>query len=510
MPAIGRSEKTFVLMVSNGLVYFLAMLVPIFLVRFLSKVDYGTYSQAYMIGGMFYSSFLLGVVPSIYHFYPLLQGERQRTLLRQSVVMLTLQGLIACLCLVLLSNRLGEAFHNPELPGMLRIYAMYLFFITASDYFQPLLIAQGSYRFSMIAVSLESSLKLVFLLTPLFLGFGIKVLMGSAALFAFIRLAIYSYINYFHNLKSWKWKEWSQKLFWDQIHFSVPLGLVGIIGIIGQNIDKVIVSSFLTPADYAIYAIGVIEIPLASVLQNSVMMVLRTELPKLVAENRFQEIREIWGESVRKMAIILLPIFIYLFINAEQVVVFLFTEKYRQSVSVFSLSLFLLPGQVANFSVVPVVFKKTFFVFVLSVIGICFYSVIGLIFISAFGVNGIVIARVLTLYLIISVHLVYSERLLHVPLFTLFPWKTVAAITTLALVAGVVSHYALNYWMDERLLFLIGSGLVFAGLYSYFVFKFKLLTQWDKDLIMKWSTAALRWVRRPVKFQDKPVSNSKS
>lgn len=510
MLTLGRYEKTFVLIASNSVVYFMAMLIPIFLVRFLSKVDYGTYSQTYMIGGIFYAGFLLGVVPSIYHFYPLLQGERQSMLLRQSMVMLTFQGLLASLCLVLVSDLLGKAFHNPELPGMLRIYALYLFFITASDYFQPLLIVQGNYRLSLIIPTLENGLKLVFLLTPLLLGFGITVLMVSAALFALIRLVIYSYINYSCNLKSWKWNDWSLTLLWDQIYFSVPLGLMTIVGLICQHIDKVIVSSYLTPADYAIYAIGAIEIPLASVLQGSVMTVLRTELPKLVSENRLKEVQKVWGTSVQKQALIVLPISIFLIINAQEVIVFLFTESYRQSVSVFSIYLLLIPAQIANFSVVPIVFKKTYFAFMMSIVSVGLNIALGISLISILGFKGPVVGRVIALYVCNLIYLIYSERLLRLRHFTLFPWKTVGAITAAALLAGVVSHYALNFWIEGGLVFLIGSGFVFVGLYSYLVYKFRILTQWDKDLMMKWTAITLRWFRRPTELQDKTARSSKS
>ncbi len=492
MAKIVRSEKAVILLITNGLVYAIGILMPVILVRYLSKTDYGIYSQTFMVGRIVYAAFLFGIIPSIYHFYPLLQGEKRERFLNQSVGILISLGILAALFLLSISGLLGKEFHNPELPQMLRIYALYMAFILASDYFIPLLIAQGNYSRSLVVSVLENTVKLVFLCLPMVFGYNVQFIMMSLAAFAGVRCLVYFSMSQFRDVRSKISLGLDRAMLREQFRFATPLGLTYIVGLISGSVDKIVISSYLTPTDFALYSIGAIGNPLAGMIQGSVMTVLRTELPRLVADNNYAEAIKIWSESVRKPALMILPFFAYSIINAKDLIVFFYTAKYLNSVPVFIIYLFFMPLTIANFSVIPLVFEKTRFQLYMSFFGLVLMTALSVTLLPVMGMNGPALCMVLASIITSSMFLIYSARLLKTTVFILFPWLKVGNIMLASFAAGLVARFALHGVLRSGLVYLMISGLAFGALYIWTIYQFRILTAWDKELLSKWTVKTLQ------------------
>lgn len=489
-------------MLQNGIVYGIALLIPMVLVRFVGKAEYGTYSQTFMVGRIVYASFLFGIIPSIYHFYPL-YGDRQRQrFIVQCVTMLVLHGALAALFTLGAAGFIGERFANPDLPRMLMVYAVYLFFVMASDYFIPLTVAQGNYKLSVVCTVLENIVKLLCISIALFGGAGIEVVMATLSGFALVRFLLYTVLSYGKNLRDREGSlfAFDRAMLMEQLHFSMPLGLTYIVGLAGQHLDKILVSSWLAPEQYAIYAIGAIEIPLASIIQNSVMTVLRTEMPALVRENRLAEACFLWRESARKQALLMLPFFAFILVNAQDLVVVLFTEDYRQSASVLAIYVFMLLLQTANYSIVPLVFKRTRFILAMALMFLAASACFGILFIPLMSYNGPALGMVLANLLINCVYLGYSARLLGTSVATLFPWKGFIVILLLALGCALLPFLLLRGLIHSKLIFLAVSAALFFILYLIGVMRTAVLSDWDRQLVGKWLAKGAGKFRDGVSF----------
>ena len=62
------------------------------------------------------------------------------------------------------------------------------------------------------------------------------------------------------------WKHFDRKFFIEQLAYAVPLGAYGIVWVFRKDLDNYFVSAMYSPAQYAIYAIGWLEVPLISAL----------------------------------------------------------------------------------------------------------------------------------------------------------------------------------------------------------------------------------------------------
>ena len=69
---------------------------PLFLTRFLTKHDYGLYSQFYLIFGFLLSVFGMGIQANLYYFYPKSSQTEKSQLVWGNVLLLVFMGFLGC------------------------------------------------------------------------------------------------------------------------------------------------------------------------------------------------------------------------------------------------------------------------------------------------------------------------------------------------------------------------------------------------------------------------------
>ena len=72
------------------------------------------------------------------------------------------------------------------------------------------------------------------------------------------------------------------------LKYNLKVSLSWIIGRIGQSIDKVMLIGLVSNANFAIYSLGCIQLPLLSIFYNSIGDVTLTKISLLSSENKKQ------------------------------------------------------------------------------------------------------------------------------------------------------------------------------------------------------------------------------
>ena len=72
-------------------------IMPLFLTRFLTKHDYGLYSQFYLIFGFLLSVLGMGMQSNLYFFYPKSSSNEQKHQVWGTYILLMFMGIIGCL-----------------------------------------------------------------------------------------------------------------------------------------------------------------------------------------------------------------------------------------------------------------------------------------------------------------------------------------------------------------------------------------------------------------------------
>ena len=481
---ISRSDKAAFLIVANAFKYAVGFLMPVALVRLLSQSDYGTYQQLILVGNTALSLMVIGLPVSIYYFYHQDSPERIPSLLGQTSVMLALVGMLAVGIIYVGARPLAALLNNPSMAGLLSVYALSVGFMIACEHVGPLIIAQNRYKLAVGLEITETCVRVLVLLAPLAYGLGLSGVVAGLVAFGIMRFAGRSlYLYWGSGLQFNKWQKTAFPR--EQLAYCLPLALVSLTGLIAGTINKGIVAASFSPAEFAIYSVGILEIPLDVIFQASVADVLRSTLPALVRDGNYREIARVIHEATRKLAIIVLPSFVFLFGYADEFVTSVFTPRYRESVQVFQIYVWLVPLHMFVLSFVPQIFGKPkinlYIAFLMSIITI----LLSFMLLKLMGLYGPALALVIATYLTVFIYVIVVIKLTKTSITLLFPVLAIFRIIVAALVGLVVARLLHAFGIQGALGFLL-SALVFSITFLVGALLLKVFTARDIALIRRW------------------------
>lgn len=486
---ISLSDRAGFLILANLIKYAVGFVMPMVLVRLLSQSDYGTYQQLVLVGNTALGVMVLGLPTSIYYFYHNVPEDRVPTLLAQTSVMLAMAGVAAALAIYLGAAPLAEMMNNRGMAGLLSIYAVSVAFMIASEHSVHFMIAQNRYTLAVGLEVAETFLRVAVLLAPLAMGLGFIGLIYGIVLYAVIRFLVRT--AYLACGSGLRFQGWFQHTFArEQLNYSIPVALMFLTGLLAGAFNKGIVASTFTPAEYAIYAVGILEIPLDVIFQASVANVLRASLPPLVRDGNLVEVARLMRESMRKLAIIVLPSFVFLLGNAERFITLLFTARYAESVHVFQIYVWLVPLHMLVLSPIPQIFGKPrlnlYIVFCTAIMLVTLSYVL----LKLVGFYGPALAVLISTYVTVTIYFVVVLKLTRATLSRLLPVASMIRVIGASLIALLASHLAQDL-THSGLLNLILAGAVFSAVFMPAAAALGVFTSGDYQLMRRWAAKAV-------------------
>lgn len=308
-------------------------LTGIFLARTLPLDELGTYRQVILLVNTVSGLLSLGLPLSLFYFLPRLEekGEQSR-FAAQTLVILTVIGMLSSVAAVLLSARIALRFNNPMLEDVLPAAAPLFLTGILVKYLPPLFLSldrarlAGAFR---VFQAFSVSAVLVFLVAigkPL--GVALIGMAVAEGLSLVVGLRIQSRL-----LPAEGWG--SKGLLRRQLAYALPLGLSGMIGLLSRQVDQFMVSMFFDPERFAIYSVGATEVPIVPLLSRSAGSVVLPQMAGLWAAHKSGEFTGLFSATQRKLALICIPITVVFIALAEPFLVFLYGEEFRASAGVF-------------------------------------------------------------------------------------------------------------------------------------------------------------------------------
>jgi O-antigen/teichoic acid export membrane protein len=426
------TENAVVLILANALKYLVGFILPMVLVRLLSRNDYGTYQQLTLLANFGTGVMLLGLPLSVYYFY---RRAHRPTLIAQTQILLVVTGGVSAAAIVVFAPRIAAQMHNPELLPLLPLYAAFVGLNIFGELSMHVMINQSRYRLELGLELAETVFRVGSLVSLVLLGYALHAMVLALILYAFLRLAVRSYWL-LTGPDSLRLASWSERFPRRQLGYSLPLAASTCVGLVGGLLDKMIVALFFSPGDYAIYSVGALEVPLDTIFQGSVASVLRASLPGLIADGRLDEVVRIWRESVRKLALIMIPSFIFLTFFAQRLITTLFTQRYHASVDVFRVYMLVLPLYMFILNAVPQVFGKTKLNLYVAAVTVTSNAVFSLVLLHFIGMLGPAVAFVCSSYLASGIYFVVTTRLLKTGFLQLLPFQPLGRTALAACLAA--------------------------------------------------------------------------
>jgi O-antigen/teichoic acid export membrane protein len=489
-------KPALVLMSGRAMAMLATFLLPVLLVRVFDPARFGTYKQLFLVYALLYQ---IGAVlaESLFYFLPRAPQQGGRYV-ANALVALALVGLAGLGLVSAEAAGIARALANPGLAPHLPLVGLFLMLMLPAATLEIVMITRGRFRAASGAYGASDVLKALALIGPALVWRSLDAILIGAAAFALARLlgALAYFRREFHgDLRP------DGALLRGQIGYALPFALAVLIETLQVNYHQYAVAHHSDAATFAIYSVGCFQIPLFELVASPLANVMMVRMSEQIREGRSADALAVWSDTVRALMLLFLPVVALLMVAAPDLIVFLFTETYRASASVFtvwslSLALSVLPTDGALR-----VYAATRFLLALGVLRLALVAVSIGALMTAFGLRGAVLVTIAVAVVAKAAALVRLSRLMAVPASRLLPWRDlggIAALAALSVLPALAIQAAVAGPLFVRLAL---TGVVYAASYTVLLLHSDLLREGEKRAL---------WSRLPVSPLAAPAPETRS
>jgi O-antigen/teichoic acid export membrane protein len=308
---------------------------PLFLTRYLSKTDFGLFSQFYLIITFTAVFFSMRFQSNLFYLYPSASSKDKKSLVLQTFLFLTIFS-FAAIGFTSFSFIRKELVSDSELLSFYPFIILGIILVVPSYLIEPLYVIRKDYLTSFLYPPTEVLLRLIFVIGMVLWKPGLRsICLGIiyAAAVSYVFALIYSLKEL--NLKAIDRNIIDFSIIKKQLIFVLPFGIAMSLDSLAERFDRILCIKYLTPADFAIYSIAFFGIPGIMQVYDSFTKVQVIEMTLRFRENRMDKISEIFKALAVKAFSFSVPLLMVVFLYSKKIIVLLFTEKYLDSVPFF-------------------------------------------------------------------------------------------------------------------------------------------------------------------------------
>ncbi|OPZ74594.1 MAG: colanic acid exporter [Firmicutes bacterium ADurb.Bin456] len=467
------SYQAFFLIAAKAADALTLLVLGMILARVLTLEDYGTYRQVWLLYYTLIPLFTLGIATSVNYFVPGFEPGQQKTFIFQTYSGLFILGFFFAVFLYAGADFFGAWFNNPALGQVIKIFSLVPLLTMPTSYYHNLYICLKKAIVAAGILTSATLVRFIVIAVAVYTEPSLKNIFTALLIYYVLEFTILSFLIY-RPFKAVP-LDWKKQNIREQLKFTVPIGLSSVVGAFSRQIDKLIISGYFTAREFAIYANGAMELPLARILNAAVMSVLMPELVLLYNRGEYQKMLSLWHRSIRKVSLIILPVMVFLFIFAREFLVLLYSEKYLASAGIFQIYLLTLPVRVTTFGSVLLAAGLSRVIMYYSIYTVLISVVLNLVMIRLWGVWGAALATVAGVYIITFLQLGKICSVVNCTFKDVYPWKITLHILVVSLAAGLVPQ-AGKLMISNGFISLIVNGFAYLSLFGGLAVKTKLLT----------------------------------
>lgn len=477
-------DNAIVLIFSKVLIASGSILVGMMLVRFLTKYEYGTFLQVNLIVDTLTTLAIFSIPGSMFYFVPKQSRDHIKRFMLQTICLLGTIGLLYSLLILLFRQPLSVFMKNKQISDLVWIIVVLLFGNILGQYLEPFYITTE--RAAKVAKinGVFFVVKAVTISVLLFMGHGILIVFITIGILSLVKFGIVLSDTVTMPGVCFDRQSFGKDLM-KQLKFSYPIGSSKIVTTINKKIDQFMVSSWFTPAEFAIYGRGAFDLPLISMIVVNVSNVI---LPKLVEYQSNKDrlnFLDLWNSSIKKIALITYPIIVFFFVFAPEIFVILFTKAYIQSAVIFRIYLVSELFRLINWGNIHISHNNTKVFLMVNFARLVLNISLNIILYKSLGMYGPAVATVFAVISGVVLHIWIAVRSYDYKARELIPLKHLFSILLFCLILGgtasMIKMTELNYFLKVS----CGLGGV-AVPYLVLVLKSGLLSQEDKNYLLGW------------------------
>ena len=318
-----------------------------------APAEMGTYRTVWYLVYTLFPFFLLGFPTSFLYFFPRLKTAGQQALVLQAGLCLALSGLLLALLLTWGGPYLSFLLDfetrplTQDLQVYLRAFVPYAFFGIAGGLAEPALVAAGRPQWQAWLGIGTAAGQLGLAVVALAGAWQVQTVLWGFSLLGGVRLAVAAWLV--SSAVGWRTASWNSGGLGAYLRYGLPVALGDVVGSISRAVDRLVVLLFFSTETFAFYDLGAIEIPV-SLLLASATTVLIPQVSRLYGEGRRADIAVLWSEAVRRLSLVVLPVFFLLFFLAGPLIGVLLPKAYENSAWVMRIFLLALPLRCAVYN----------------------------------------------------------------------------------------------------------------------------------------------------------------
>lgn len=431
----------------------IGFIVPLLLVRLLSKNDYGLYAQFNTILSFCTVLFSFGLSSELYYSYPTANNEKKRILVFQSLMMLLICGLFATIILnvpIVKNHIINDNFLERSYIYLVAVIGISIPEILITSLYVVNHDNKTSAMFLPLMMIIRVTLILLFYsISPSIDSVFFAILISS--LIKFVYVIAYAGKLIRNNAPG---KLIDSIILKDQIRYTIPLGLASSLRVFVQQVDRLVLMSFVSPAAYAIYSIAFYGVPGLNQVYQSISQVYIPRMSTAWHNNNIDNLIALYHSMVSKTLSYTIPIILIILLFADPIIPYVFSNKYIDSVPYFRI--YLLTFIVSSIGCGNILratgeTKKSLKAYVVTSVIILPLTYF---LIRYFNLKGAIIAATLSAIFPKILLSIYDARAINRNVLSLFPWRNIIILTIISficLIPFVLIYYYVghtNFWVS--------------------------------------------------------------
>ncbi|WP_077619798.1 oligosaccharide flippase family protein [Bacillus sinesaloumensis] len=464
-------KQSFYLSISKGLKSVSALVITMIIARVLSQNEYGVYRQFILYSTLLSGILYFGIPTAVSYLFKTINKQHISKLFTSTSILLLFINIFSALILVIFRDTFIDfVSKDGEILNYYYLLILYIssiiFFSFLENIFTSNNDGESFAKFNIIyfIIQLISFLYVSFIYKDLniilILFVGLETIKGILLYFLFKRK---------NNIKF----EFDTKLIKKEWVIAVPIGISFIAQSLNSYLGNMYVSREYSVDDFAVFSVGVTEIPFISIITLSIATaILPTLSEKYNKEKKPLEMLSIWNESTIISALLIFPIFWILFLFGDGYIEFIYSSEYIGAKSIFLIFLLKLPLAITVFGNILIVLNKSKYILFNMVAAIIINITLIIILDKVFSLEGVALAAILTQFSLVVLTLIEIKVSLKVKVKTLFPLIRLCKIFLISgiTVAGCYSVSLLINFSNILSFFVFGGVSLFAvGIVFYFV-----------------------------------------
>jgi O-antigen/teichoic acid export membrane protein len=336
------TTQAFWLLVAKTVGFGLTIALPLVLVRSLSQLEFGLYKQAFLIVGTAVTILPLGFGMSAFYFLP--RRANHPAIVLHILLVHFAVGAAAAAALLLWPRVLASIFGSADLVPYAPMLGAVIVTWTVASFLEIVPVAcQDLIASTAFIVGSQASKTLVFVIAAR-AGGSIAALIGAAIVQGILQIVVL--FIYMRSKFPGFWRSFDPGMLRTQASYALPLGLSSLVLKLQTDLPHYFVAHAFGASAYAIFAVGVFNLPLVGLLRESVGSVMLPRVSRLEQDEDRREILLLLARVARKLAIVYFPMYVFLLIVGREFITLLFTSQYAASWPIFAVYITVIPAGV--------------------------------------------------------------------------------------------------------------------------------------------------------------------